>query len=592
MRSLVLRGRIKNLSQTASLLVISGLVAGCSSGFSRFENSLMASSAPQGASAAVNPYPDGLDRTTTASVRRRFSPMGDVGSKAPTAEPITPRGVYYHSPEPQYAAPQYPQKTAQQQPVYIAPKAPQYKPPAPQPYPVANYSPPIPQYQATPKVEKRNLPKLSNSGYTKRSLDMVNTSSVDREIETGKSTIRTIQAFPGDMNSSQPYPENAKVTIPKPLQPKIASAGNRANGWSRIGGTVISVRNGETLYNISKRYGVPVSALMKVNGFSNADQVQAGQQIVIPNFIYSKTASVSAPDNDPKTRASTSHTGMIGEIRNIQAPIPSRRPSSQVARYVEPIHDEPQEDFDKPDYSLVTGSIRPNPIKSSSIYVVKSGDSLSRIASKNGVSVSALKSHNKLNDYSIKIGQKLRIPSARSVTNVAALNDGFGVDPIITGSIKPTVSPAKRKAKKISEVSQAFPGDVAPKRTGISEFRWPVRGRVISKFGEKNGSARNKGIDISVPEGTAVRAVENGVVLYVGNEVEEYGRLILVRHEDGWVSAYAHNKTFEVTKGETIRRGQIIARSGRTGTTSQPKLHFELRKNAKPVNPLKHLGRA
>jgi murein DD-endopeptidase MepM/ murein hydrolase activator NlpD len=89
-----------------------------------------------------------------------------------------------------------------------------------------------------------------------------------------------------------------------------------------------------------------------------------------------------------------------------------------------------------------------------------------------------------------------------------------------------------------------------------------------------------------------VKATENGVVVYAGNELEGLGNLVLVRHADGWVSAYAHNKEIDVKRGEEVRRGQTIARSGRTGSTDMPKLHFELRKNSTPVDPLKHLGGA
>ena len=147
------------------------------------------------------------------------------------------------------------------------------------------------------------------------------------------------------------------------------------------------------------------------------------------------------------------------------------------------------------------------------------------------------------------------------------------VDPIVTG-VTPQLSPEKP----------------TPVRTGISEFRWPVKGRVVSSFGESVANRKNEGIDISVPEGTAVRASENGVVIYAGNEISAYGNLVLVRHDDNWVSAYAHNREFAVKKGDTVRRGQIIARSGRTGDASSPKLHFELRKNSVPVDPKLHLA--
>jgi len=119
-----------------------------------------------------------------------------------------------------------------------------------------------------------------------------------------------------------------------------------------------------------------------------------------------------------------------------------------------------------------------------------------------------------------------------------------------------------------------------------SQFRWPVRGRVISTFGSKPNGAQNDGINIAVPEGTSVKAAENGVVAYVGNELKGYGNLVLVRHADDWVTAYAHNSQTLVQRGDKVTRGQIIAKAGQTGAVTSPQLHFELRKGATPVDPM------
>lgn len=117
------------------------------------------------------------------------------------------------------------------------------------------------------------------------------------------------------------------------------------------------------------------------------------------------------------------------------------------------------------------------------------------------------------------------------------------------------------------------------------DFRWPARGRVISGF----GNAGNEGINIALPEGTPVRAAESGVVAYAGDELRGYGKLILIRHADGYVSAYAHNSQLLVQRGEEVRRGQVIANSGRTGNVNAPQLHFEIRRGADPVDPMPYL---
>ena len=121
-------------------------------------------------------------------------------------------------------------------------------------------------------------------------------------------------------------------------------------------------------------------------------------------------------------------------------------------------------------------------------------------------------------------------------------------------------------------------------------FRWPVRGRVISEFGTKPNGEKNEGINLAVPEGTSVKAADDGEVIYSGNELKGYGNLVLIRHQNGYVTAYAHASELLVNRGEKISRGQIIARAGATGSVSQPQLHFELRKGQKPIDPKPYLA--
>ncbi|KZL19128.1 Murein hydrolase activator NlpD precursor [Pseudovibrio axinellae] len=123
-------------------------------------------------------------------------------------------------------------------------------------------------------------------------------------------------------------------------------------------------------------------------------------------------------------------------------------------------------------------------------------------------------------------------------------------------------------------------------------FRWPVRGRIISDFGVKPGGSRNDGINLAVPSGTGIKAAEDGTIVYAGNELKGFGNLVLIRHDNGWVSAYAHNKELKVRRGDVVRRGQTIAMAGATGSVTQPQLHFELRKANKPVDPMNYLPRS
>ncbi|KAB2850741.1 MAG: M23 family metallopeptidase, partial [Hyphomicrobiaceae bacterium] len=121
-------------------------------------------------------------------------------------------------------------------------------------------------------------------------------------------------------------------------------------------------------------------------------------------------------------------------------------------------------------------------------------------------------------------------------------------------------------------------------------FRWPVKGKIIGKFGPRNDGSHNDGIDIAVPLGTEVVAAEDGVIAYAGNELKGYGNLILIRHDDNWVSAYAHNEQMLVKRGDKVKRGQVIAKAGKSGNIDHPVVHFELRQGSKPVDPTKHLA--
>lgn len=128
-----------------------------------------------------------------------------------------------------------------------------------------------------------------------------------------------------------------------------------------------------------------------------------------------------------------------------------------------------------------------------------------------------------------------------------------------------------------------------PRSSG--KFLWPLQGRIISSYGSKGGGVHNDGINIEAPAGATVRAAENGVVAYSGNELRGFGRLLLIRHADGWVTAYAHLNEVLVSRGDTVKRGQAIAKVGRSGNVSKPQLHFEIRQGTRAVDPRKLLGK-
>jgi murein DD-endopeptidase MepM/ murein hydrolase activator NlpD len=128
--------------------------------------------------------------------------------------------------------------------------------------------------------------------------------------------------------------------------------------------------------------------------------------------------------------------------------------------------------------------------------------------------------------------------------------------------------------------------------TATNKFIWPVSGRVISSFGEMSGGFANDGINIEVPEGAPVKASDHGVVIYAGNELAGFGNLLLVKHSNGFVTAYAHNSKLLVKKGAKVRQGQVIANAGRTGDVTKPQVHFEIRRGDRPVDPKRYIENA
>lgn len=227
-------------------------------------------------------------------------------------------------------------------------------------------------------------------------------------------------------------------------------------------------------------------------------------------------------------------------------------------------------------------------------YTVQEGDTLTAISRKTGVSTAALKSANGMTDGLIRVGQTLTVPTQAVVQTVSAKPAPVeAAKPAAVAAAPKAVEPVagytppKKTEKVIEDAEQQ--AAIAPDATGIGRMRWPVRGRVIAGYGANSGGKANDGIDISVPEGTSVKAAENGVVIYAGDGLKEFGNTVLVRHEDGLVTVYGHASELKVARGEKVKRGQEIARSGMSGSADTPKLHFEVRKNSSPVDPKKFL---
>jgi murein DD-endopeptidase MepM/ murein hydrolase activator NlpD len=313
-------------------------------------------------------------------------------------------------------------------------------------------------------------------------------------------------------------------------------------------GTTIIVGTSDTLDTLAHRYNVKPAAILQANGYKGPRALSPGQQLIIP---FQTPATVAAP----------------------ALAAPASKPVAVAA--------------------------------ASSVHVVNHGDTLLSIAHRNHVPVAELAKANNLEPSGkLKLGTKLTVPGAK----IAAVAPAAA--PAAVAAAQPAAAPAPSATKmaaaggppQSARLAQATttPEDAkiespvkAAEATGaLPTFRWPVRGKVITSYGAKTNGKANDGINLAVPEGTPVKAAEDGVVAYSGNELKGYGNLVLVRHSNGYVTAYAHASELLVKRGDAIKRGQIIAKSGQSGEVGSPQLHFEIRKGSSPVDPLQFLNGA
>ena len=196
----------------------------------------------------------------------------------------------------------------------------------------------------------------------------------------------------------------------------------------------------------------------------------------------------------------------------------------------------------------------------------------------------------------MRVGQKIRLPAGATANpgdltleqRAAAFE--LDIDDIVTGG-----QPATTEVAVATPEPSDWRKTIEPNRPVVAPasfngiFAWPVDGRLLSSFGSKGGGKVNDGLNIGVPQGTPIRASADGVVAYSGDEIGVFGGLILINHGSGWVTAYGHADQLNVTRGQKVRAGEVIGLAGDSGYVSEPQLHFEIRKNRKPVNPVNHL---
>ena len=381
----------------------------------------------------------------------------------------------------------------------------------------------------------------------------VNAGSSDYATSTSRRSYTT--------QSSQPPVEVSFGRAPQDSPAPVSQAASTSSGER------IVVQRGDTLYQIARRHGVSVRQIKQANGLTS-NVIRPGQELYLSNSGVAPTRTQSARTPQAQTRESG-----------------------------------------------------PASFSGGNTYTVQPGDSLYAISRRTGVRVAELKQLNNIRDVRrMRPGMVLQLrgredaPSTRfeprqSRTAALAPKRDSIVEPVKT-TTKPIVlnpQPGQRVTTPTSRIDdprsrQSAPvqarkqktAKVAPRQSNTSasdKFRWPINGRIIRGFGKRADGSNNDGINIAAPVGTDVHAAEAGVVAYAGNELKGYGNLILIRHDNGFVTAYAHGSRMLVRRGDAVRRGQVIAKVGKTGSVTQPQLHFELREGAKPVDPMPHLGR-
>jgi murein DD-endopeptidase MepM/ murein hydrolase activator NlpD len=372
-------------------------------------------------------------------------------------------------------------------------------------------------------------------------------------------------ALPPPVSAPQSYPTAGSgvsgggrglASYTPPAHPQLETTGSvaprsvAATHGPAQGGTTIIVGTSDTLETLSRRYNVSAAAILQANGYKGPRVLSPGQQLIIPH--QAAATAVAAP-------------ALIAPVSKPVA-VASAAPAA---------------------------------------HFVNRGDTLLSIARRNHVPVAELAKVNGLEPSAkLKLGMKLNIPGAKTaaVAPVAAPAAIASAQPAAALAPPTKMAAATSAPQQTARLAQATttmesapaeaPAKPAETTGALPTFRWPVRGKVITAYGAKANGKANDGINLAVPEGTPIKAAEDGVVAYSGNELKGYGNLVLVRHANGYVTAYAHASELLVKRGDTIKRGQVIAKSGQSGEVGSPQLHFEIRKGSTPVDPLQFLNGA
>lgn len=314
------------------------------------------------------------------------------------------------------------------------------------------------------------------------------------------------------------------------------------------------VQRDDTLEELAQRYGVSQSDLVAINNLTPPYTLKPGQTLNIPSQSESSNLpSLSAAAVPPPTPAGTVSSAPLpppgGTVAAPKATVPATNGSGvSAAPLPAPTVIAPAAPASKPAAPVVAIPAAPKP-------TVAQAPALPATPTAPVASVPAKT-------------QTAAVPAAKPKTPEQVDDE--------TQAAVEAVEAAKESGPAAG--------------TGKGPFVWPVQGKVIGAFGSSTEGLKNDGINIAAPSGAPVVAAADGTVAYAGNELRGFGNMVLIRHDGGYVTAYAHNASLLVKKGDKVKRGQTIARVGQTGAVFGPQLHFEIRKGTQPVDPMSFLG--
>ena len=521
-------GHFSLKSAAAVFTVIAGLaMGGCSADVTRFDSASFNLNDPPDA----RPIPSEPIRTSSLNDNQVVgsAARGPYGAGASSVQVAAlPDAGQSYQPSPSYSAPAY--------------------------TPPPNYSPPARSYDTKPFGRSRSgaapiertapqAPAMASGdaiivqpGDTLYSLSRTHHVSLSELMSANSLSNPNVHPgqklyLPGDGSARSMRSSVAAAKAVESARPAPAPLAQPAQDVAANFNATYTVKPGESLYGIARAHNVKFAELQQVNGITDPRRVKPGAVLKVPG-----NAGANAPTSQPVQ----AHPPSVADNAPpaVVPPLAATEQGSSMPHYGESLSTRP---------TIINGEHRVASLTDRASDATPAPPSAA--------------------------------PQAPSSVPSASTQPAAQVEPAKAEQPKPEQKVALAAPAAASAIADSV------------KLRWPTTGRIIAGFGGRPDGTHNDGINLAVPLGTEVHAAESGVVAYAGNELKGYGNLVLLRHDNGWVTAYAHNDELLVKRGDKVKRGQVVAKAGKTGSVDQPQVHFELRQGSKPVDPIPYLDK-